>query len=35
MVAGFWYLIVVSIASFGQMGLERRFGRGYANTARR
>ena len=35
MVAGFWYLAVVSVASVGQMGLERRFGRGYASTARR
>lgn len=30
MVAGFWYLVVVSIASVGQAGLERRFGRGHA-----
>lgn len=34
MVAGFWYLVVVSIASVGQMGLERRFGRGYARGLR-
>ncbi len=35
MVAGFWYLVVVSVASVGQMGLERRFGRGQAAGPRR
>ena len=35
MVAGFWYLVLVSILSFGQVALERRFGRGQASSARR
>jgi polar amino acid transport system permease protein len=35
MVAGFWYLVVVSVLSVGQIGLERRFGRGYAGSVRR
>ncbi len=35
MVAGFWYLAVVSVLSVGQIGLERRFGRGQAGSARR
>ncbi|MEO8667377.1 MAG: amino acid ABC transporter permease [Bauldia sp.] len=35
MVAAFWYLIVVSILSVGQAAIERRFGRGFASTARR
>lgn len=30
MVAGFWYLVVVSVLSAGQAVLERRFGRGHA-----
>lgn len=34
-VAGFWYLVVVSVASIGQVGLERRFGRGYGGAAQR
>ena len=35
MVAGVWYLVVVSVASVGQAGLERRFGRGHAAGLRR
>ncbi len=35
MIAGFWYLVVVSVASVGQAGLERRFGRGHAAGPRR
>ena len=35
MVAGFWYLVLVSILSVGQAVLERRFGRGQAGSARR
>ena len=35
MVAAFWYLIVVSVLSVGQAGLERRFGRGFTTSARR
>ena len=35
MIAGFWYLVVVSVASVGQAGLERRFGRGHATGLRR
>ncbi len=35
MIAGFWYLVVVSVASVGQAGLERRFGRGHAAGVRR
>ena len=34
MIAGFWYLVVVSVASVGQAGLERRFGRGHARGLR-
>jgi polar amino acid transport system permease protein len=33
-VAGFWYLMVVSVLSAGQMLLERRFGRGHAQWTR-
>lgn len=35
MVAAFWYLVVVSVLSVGQAAIERRFGRGFASTARR
>lgn len=35
MVAGLWYLVVVSVLSFGQAALERRFGRGQTGSARR
>lgn len=35
MVAGLWYLVVVSVASVGQAGLEKRFGRGHSGSARR
>jgi polar amino acid transport system permease protein len=35
MVAGVWYLVVVSVASVAQAGLERRFGRGHAAGLRR
>ena len=35
MVAGFWYLVVVSLLSVGQVALERRFGRGHSGSARR
>ena len=34
MVAGFWYLVAVSVLSAGQAVLERRFGRGQAVAAR-
>jgi len=34
-VASLWYLVLTSIASSGQMVLERRFGRGTAPTSRR
>ena len=34
MVAGFWYLVAVSVLSAGQAMLERRFGRGQAGAAR-
>lgn len=34
MVAGFWYLVAVSVLSAGQAALERRFGRGQAAVAR-
>jgi polar amino acid transport system permease protein len=35
MVAGVWYLAVVSVLSVGQAALERRFGRGQRGSARR
>ena len=35
MVAAFWYLVVVTLLSFGQSALERRFGRGFASGVRR
>ncbi len=35
MVAGLWYLVVVSVLSLGQAVLERRFGRGFTGSARR
>jgi polar amino acid transport system permease protein len=35
MVAGFWYLVVVSVLSIGQAALERRFGRGQRGSAMR
>jgi polar amino acid transport system permease protein len=35
MVAGVWYLVVVSVLSLGQAVLERRFGRGFTGSARR
>jgi polar amino acid transport system permease protein len=35
MVAGFWYLVVVSVLSLLQARLEKRFGRGQAGSARR
>ena len=35
MVAGFWYLVVVSVLSVGQAALERRFGRGQRGSAMR
>ena len=35
MVAGVWYLVLVSILSVGQAALERRFGRGQAGSAQR
>jgi polar amino acid transport system permease protein len=35
MVAGVWYLVVVSVLSVGQAALERRFGRGQRGSARR
>jgi polar amino acid transport system permease protein len=34
-VAAFWYLVVVSVLSLGQRGLERRFGRGFATMTLR
>lgn len=35
MVAAVWYLVVVTVLSFGQVFLERRFGRGFSMDARR
>lgn len=32
MVAAFWYLVVVSVLSFGQAAIERRFGRGFVSS---
>ena len=32
MVASFWYLVLTSVASYGQYHLERRFARGSAGT---